>query len=406
MNDSNNHYLLEGYKFEGDGIDRNSSWRKGEQIGWGSSCEVYRAEVKVRRQVVDIVVKYIKTDNRKSYRHKKAAMDEIRALEKLNKLSHVRVVKLFGHCIKDFAIYIFMEPMQQSLSDFIEEKGALDQHEVSRFTKQICEGVQYLKENRIIHSDIKSANILMNDKENIKLADFGVSKMFMTLSQAQTASTGTVKYMAPEMFTGEVYSYPVDVWAIGCVVVEMSTGGELFPDKEGQQIHTIMAGPAPSPLNYLKTLLSHETKQFLLSIFQKDPLSRPTAKDLLNHKFVQVYRREDINQNMNKTLLYKTLIIGSETDYTEVLSKTVLNKSILYSESSDEESEFKYSNIRIHKDTLNVYNIPNHGFIDKESVYDKFHVSDDSDESSEYISNDLSATVLNRSTDSDLCQWI
>ncbi|KAH9490150.1 Mitogen-activated protein kinase kinase kinase npk1 [Bulinus truncatus] len=405
------HYLLKGYKFVGDGVEKDSSWRKGKQIGCGSYSDVYRAQVTVQQHELDIVVKHIRTDTRKSSRYKKAALDEIKALGKLNNLSHERIVKLFGHCIEDFAIYIFMEFMKQSLYDFIEKSGALDQLMVSRFTKQLLEGVQYLRENRIIHRDIKSANILMNDKENIKLADFGVSKMFKTLSQAQTASTGTFRYMAPEMFTGEKYSYPVDVWAVGCVVVEMSTGGELYPNKEEQQINTIMIGPTPSPLNYLKTVLPDETRQFLQPIFQKDPLNRPTAEKLLKKVFVQDYSDEKREFEMLMEPLRECepfLFDSSDEDLV----------SISFNDESDETSDFLrpvvvvnpsppfvyFESISINKesDETSDFLRPELVFSPSIAYSESIIMNNESDEVIEFPSTDISETVLNISTYSDV----
>ncbi|KAK0067915.1 MAP/microtubule affinity-regulating kinase 3, partial [Biomphalaria pfeifferi] len=97
-----------------------------------------------------------------------------------------------------------------TLKDFIASIGKLQEKQVKRIAKQLLEGVEYLHKKRILHRDLKSRNILMSDDENIKIADFGISKQFQTFSVAETY-TGTIKYMAPEMFTGAKYSYPVDI---------------------------------------------------------------------------------------------------------------------------------------------------------------------------------------------------
>jgi serine/threonine protein kinase len=94
--------------------------------------------------------------------------------------------------------------------------------------RQILLGVQYLHAQNIFHRDIKSANILLNDQGEVKLADFGLGRK-VRLESFFTYKVVTLWYRAPELLWGcKTYNNKIDVWSIGCVVAEFFTGDVLF----------------------------------------------------------------------------------------------------------------------------------------------------------------------------------
>lgn len=107
---------------------------------------------------------------------------------------------------------------------------------------QILQGVKYLHEKKILHRDLKSANILFNNNGEVKIADFGLARQISIHPQMlYTNKVVTLWYRAPEILLGsQEYGPAVDIWSVGCILVELITGEVLFPgDKEPKQIELI-----------------------------------------------------------------------------------------------------------------------------------------------------------------------
>uniref|UniRef100_A0A2C9L5B8 Protein kinase domain-containing protein n=1 Tax=Biomphalaria glabrata TaxID=6526 RepID=A0A2C9L5B8_BIOGL len=242
--------------FIGDGSSLNSKWKRKEQIGCGSSCKVYKAVYPYRGFEYEIAVKEVQIN-----------------------LSKKAKERLEG-------------PLSHYIDDNREKPKGLKHSLVVKFTRQILNGLKCIHEERIIHRDIKAENILVTNMENIKIADFGISKVFEKFSKASTRGVGTLRYMAPERFGSDSYSYPVDIcfWlrAVGCVVFEMITGSLPFKKFEDYQIFKVMSEARPFPFLHCDNamLLSTKDKEFLAYIFKKDPEERPTVDELIINSYL------------------------------------------------------------------------------------------------------------------------
>lgn len=153
----------------------------------------------------------------------------------LKEIRHDRVVACYGSVEKDDHLHLFMELMRGgSLSDRIKEKKVLSEEESRKYTMQMLEGVFFLHSKEIIHRDIKGSNILLDEHGNVKLADFGLSKIIQKIGSKTNLLSycGTPYWMAPEIFRGEGYGRKVDIWSVGCTVVEVLTGRPPLGDLE------------------------------------------------------------------------------------------------------------------------------------------------------------------------------
>merc|ERR1719321_2602534 len=100
---------------------------------------------------------------------------------------------------------------------------------IKNFAWQLVRGVEFCHSTRIIHRDLKPQNLLIDDQLRLKIADFGLARAFQTPVPKLTHEVVTVWYRPPEILLGSVlYSVPVDVWGIGCILAEMATGAPLF----------------------------------------------------------------------------------------------------------------------------------------------------------------------------------
>ncbi|ESO83601.1 hypothetical protein LOTGIDRAFT_236465 [Lottia gigantea] len=99
----------------------------------------------------------------------------------------------------------------------------LTESEAVKFASQIASAIMYLHQNNIIHRDIKPENILLTMDQNVKLADYGISKQVENSVVAVKTQCGTLFYMAPEILNSLPYSYKADCWSFGCVLYELMT---------------------------------------------------------------------------------------------------------------------------------------------------------------------------------------
>lgn len=183
---------------------------------------------------------------------------------------------------------------------------------VRKYTLQVLEGLEYLHENRIVHRDIKGANVLADSAGNVKLADFGASKRLQTIKTMTGFKSvqGTPYWMSPEVINGDGYGRKSDIWSVGALVVEMFTTQPPFAEYEpmaalfkiGQAStdigQCIPDGISPHARHFLTRCFlrlvarrSHCLKSHPLTFLtssNSDPAQRPGAADLLGHPFVQV----------------------------------------------------------------------------------------------------------------------
>jgi serine/threonine protein kinase len=124
-----------------------------------------------------------------------------------------------------------MEYCVTSLSSLITSlTKPLTQMQLKKIIKSIAEGINTLHSNNIIHRDIKPSNILIDERGNIKLGDFGSSRIFNSETRCLTPLVGTKWYKAPEMLFGlKGYNESVDIWSFGCLIAELVLFEPLFP---------------------------------------------------------------------------------------------------------------------------------------------------------------------------------
>ena len=146
---------------------------------------------------------------------------EARAMAKLN---HTNIVGVYDFGITGGGhLYLVMEWIEgQSLHDLI-HKGSLSLRKATNLAMQLCEALSFAHEHQIIHRDIKPGNIMVNDADHVKVADFGLARP-NTGEAEEENPFGTPDYAAPEIRGGSVVDHRVDIYAAGVVLYEMITG--------------------------------------------------------------------------------------------------------------------------------------------------------------------------------------
>jgi len=171
----------------------------------------------------------------------------------------------------------------------------LAEPEIGYFLKQITQGLAYLHQQKRIHRDIKSENILLNLNGDVKLADLGLVQEIQTETSVKSSPmVGTPFWMAPEVICKQPYGSKIDLWALGCVAFELAVGTPPY-HSEGPlkamlytAISSVHSQLANLPCHNEKGVWSEEFKDFLFLCFQTRPQSRPTAAQLLQHPFLHI----------------------------------------------------------------------------------------------------------------------
>jgi len=139
-------------------------------------------------------------------------------------------------------VSLVFEFMEHDLHGLIDSNISLDVPNIKCIMMQILDGVQYLHSNGVMHRDIKGANVLLNNKGEIKIGDFGLAKKYDSHIMANyTNRVVTLWYRCPELLLGcERYTPAIDMWSVGCCFAELLTSRPVFlGDNEAEILEII-----------------------------------------------------------------------------------------------------------------------------------------------------------------------
>ena len=193
-------------------------------LGEGTYGKVYKA--RSVRTGEAVAMKQMKLDAQKEG----VPSTAIREIALLKELVHPNVVRILDVFCNPNKLVLVFEFLENDLKKYMKAlDGPLSPFTVKHFAYQLCRGVEFCHANRIIHRDLKPQNLLINPQLLLKIADFGLARAFAVPVPAYTHEVVTVWYRPPEILLGaKLYSVPVDLWSIGCVIGEMATGAPLF----------------------------------------------------------------------------------------------------------------------------------------------------------------------------------
>jgi len=206
----------------------------------------------------------------------------------MKKCQHPNIITYFGsYQVTRDELWVVMELMEGGcLTDIIQQKGIKVPEPVIAFLmRESLKGLHYLHQRHIIHRDIKSDNVLIGAKGQVKLADFGYAAQLIQQANSRRTVCGTPYWMAPELIQGEEYTQKVDIWSLGVMMVECAEKDPpYFEDDPVKALFKIVTSGLPPLKNPGKW--SNEMRDFHKQISTVDPLKRPTAAQLLKHPFM------------------------------------------------------------------------------------------------------------------------
>ena len=177
-------------------------------------------------------------------------------------------------------LYLVFEFIDKNLLELLEQSPTgLSPQLIKNLIFQLCKAVKYLHDQNIIHRDVKPENLLIDNKMNLKLCDFGFArKILNNKNENLTDYVATRWYRSPELLiTGGIYGPEVDYWAIGCIMGELADGKPIFPgENEIDQIHCIQKVLGNLPDDQIETFYSNPiyAGKNLLNVEKPETLER------------------------------------------------------------------------------------------------------------------------------------
>lgn len=170
----------------------------------------------------------------------------------MKELKHENIVSLHDVIHTENKLMLVFEYMDKDLKKFMDSRntgGQLDFVTIKSFMYQLLQGIAFCHENRVLHRDLKPQNLLINNKGELKLADFGLARAFGIPVNTFSNEVVTLWYRAPDVLLGSrTYNTSIDIWSAGCIMAEMYTGRPLFPgttnEDQLQKIFRLMGTPS------------------------------------------------------------------------------------------------------------------------------------------------------------------
>jgi non-specific serine/threonine protein kinase len=162
----------------------------------------------------------------------------------------------------------------QSLKKKI-ESGPFEVYEALRIAIQAAEGLQEAHKKGVMHRDIKSANIMVNEKDQAMIMDFGLARVTgTTLVTKEGMTMGTIAYMSPQQARGEGVDHRTDIWSLGVVLYEIFSGQLPFKGEHDQAVIYSILNEQPKPIRDLLSEIPASIEQVVAKALEKNPDER------------------------------------------------------------------------------------------------------------------------------------
>jgi 5'-AMP-activated protein kinase catalytic alpha subunit len=210
-----------------------------------------------------------------------------REIHILKIIRHPNIAQLYEIFEDENSLFLVMEISSNGeLFDYIVKKDRIKEIEACKFFQQIIDGIEYIHKLKIVHRDLKPENLLLDDKMNIKIIDFGLSNLYLENNLLKTAC-GSPCYAAPEMIAGKSYhGLKVDIWSSGVILFALLCGYLPFDDNDTQKLYRkIMRGEFSIPSS-----VSPSAKDLIKKILNTNPNKRYTIEEIKNHEWFSLYK--------------------------------------------------------------------------------------------------------------------
>ncbi|AWP09781.1 cell division protein kinase 17-like [Scophthalmus maximus] len=251
------------------GFGKLETYIKLDKLGEGTYATVFKGRSKLTDNLV--ALKEIRLEHEEG-----APCTAIREVSLLKDLKHANIVTLHDIIHTDKCLTLVFEYLEKDLKQYMDDCGSImSVHNVKIFLFQLLRGLAYCHRRKVLHRDLKPQNLLINEKGELKLADFGLARAKSVPTKTYSNEVVTLWYRPPDVLLGSTeYSTPIDMWGVGCIFYEMITGRPLFPgstvEDELHLIFRILGTPTEETWQGITT--SEEFKTYNFPQYNAEPL--------------------------------------------------------------------------------------------------------------------------------------
>jgi eukaryotic-like serine/threonine-protein kinase len=243
----------------------------GELLGRGGMAEVYLATDRVldRPVAVKVLGSWLADDGTFVERFRREALAAAR-------ISHPSLVAVFDAGSEDDVHFIVMEHVPgETLADVLRGEGRIEPGRATRIAASVGDALAVAHAARIVHRDVKPANVMLTTDGRIKLMDLGIARGLDGEDITRTSSIlGTAGYVSPEQARGEPVDHRSDIYSLGCVLYEMLTGRQPFEGDNPVAVAYQHVHDAPTPPSSLEPSVPPALEAVVLRAMEKDPADR------------------------------------------------------------------------------------------------------------------------------------
>ncbi|TGZ67053.1 hypothetical protein CRM22_005004 [Opisthorchis felineus] len=236
-----------------------------------------------------------------------------REVRVMKTLSHPNIVKLYEVIETTRHVYLVMEYAKNGeVFDHLLRIGRMPEKEAQKLFRQLFSAVEYCHQKNIVHRDLKAENLLFDENNNLKLADFGFANVFNTECHLDTFC-GSPPYAAPELLSGQKYHGPeVDVWALGVILYMLVCGRLPFEAYTLKELHSkVLSGKYRIPF-----YMTENCEAMLRKMLIINPKKRATLRELLQEPWINTGYENDILQPYKEPSL----------DYNDPIRRAIMNE--------------------------------------------------------------------------------
>ncbi|KAM9444141.1 cyclin-dependent kinase 18 [Clarias gariepinus] len=254
------------------GFGKLETYVKLGKLGEGTYATVFKGRSKLTENLV--ALKEIRLEHEEG-----APCTAIREVSLLKNLKHANIVTLHDIIHTDRCLTLVFEYLDSDLKQYLDNCGNLmSMHNVKIFMFQLLRGLSYCHKRKILHRDLKPQNLLINEKGELKLADFGLARAKSVPTKTYSNEVVTLWYRPPDVLLGSTeYSTHIDMWGVGCILYELATGRPMFPGstvkEELHLVFRLMGTPTEETWPGIST--NEEFKSYMFPLYR--------AQALINH---------------------------------------------------------------------------------------------------------------------------
>lgn len=263
----------------------------------------------------------------------------LREVELMHKVNHPNVVRTFDVGIDGSLVYFTMElvtgkPLDHVLEHYAEIEERLPPHTIAQIGEQIAAGLEAIHNADIVHRDLKPQNVLLIEDGTVKITDFGVARPADSKLTKHSEILGSIHYIAPEVWLGQRLTPSVDLYSLGIMLYELTTGQLPFPGEEPARLMWMHSKQQPKPPRSLRPDTPNWLNQIVLSLLQKQPGQRPKSAAAVK-SFLAANR-----ENNSQFIRAPEMIDGGEPSSTLVITSqkntSVETPTVVYRPSVDD----------------------------------------------------------------------